>query len=50
MAIFPKLALKGKTIPAWGDAPGKDYVFPKSPERAIPKNEYLSRPFSADWL
>ena len=50
MAIFPQLALKGRTIPAWGNAPGKDYIFLKSPERAIHKNKYMSRPFSADWL
>jgi len=48
MAILPLAALKGVTIPAWGNTPGKDYIFPKSPERAIKK--CMSCPFRADWL
>jgi len=35
--FFLRAALKGRYIPAWGNAPGKDYIFPKSPERAIHK-------------
>jgi hypothetical protein len=50
MAILPQHALKGLNIPARGNAPGKGYIFPKSPERAIHKNKYMSRPFRADWL
>jgi len=50
MCIPSQAALKGLNIPAWGNAPGKDYIFPKSPERAIHKNKYMSRPFRADWL
>jgi len=41
MAILPLAALKGVTIPAWGNTPGKDYIFPKSPERAIHKKMYV---------
>jgi len=47
MAILPQHALKGLNIPARGNAPGKGYIFPKSPERAIYKNKYMSRPFRA---
>jgi len=50
MAILPQHALKGLNIPARGNAPGKGYIFPRSPERAIYKNKYMSRPFRADWL
>jgi len=50
MCIPSQAALKGLNIPAWGNAPGKDYIFPKSPERAIHKNKYMSLPFRADWL
>jgi len=47
MAILPQHALKGLNIPARGNAPGKGYIFPRSPERAIHKNKYMSRPFRA---
>jgi hypothetical protein len=50
MGILPQDALKGLNIPSWGNAPGKDYIFPKSSERAIDKNKYMLRPFRADWL
>jgi len=43
--FLPQAALKGLNIPAWGNAPGKNYIFPKSPERATHKNKYMSRPF-----
>ncbi|OPX36931.1 MAG: hypothetical protein B1H11_06640 [Desulfobacteraceae bacterium 4484_190.1] len=36
----PQAVLKGVTIPAWGNAQEKNYIFPGSPERAIHKNKY----------